>query len=84
MSNQEEAMQRDGRNVSPNFLSWFRDYVKISYNITLLSYVCILNILITSFFQQCVKVADVHPVLRQLAYRLVKVKSYGRYDVNGF
>jgi hypothetical protein len=50
MSNQEEAMQRDGRNVSPNFLSWFRDYVKISYNITLLSYVCILNILITSFF----------------------------------
>jgi hypothetical protein len=31
-----------------------------------------------------VKVVDVHPDLRQLAYGLVKVRSYGRYDVNGF
>jgi hypothetical protein len=31
-----------------------------------------------------VKVVDVHPDLRQLAYELVKVRSYGRYDVNGF
>jgi hypothetical protein len=31
-----------------------------------------------------VKVVDVHPDLRQLAYRLVKVRSYGRYNVNGF
>jgi hypothetical protein len=31
-----------------------------------------------------VKVVDVHPDLRQLAYRLVKVRSYGRYDINGF
>jgi hypothetical protein len=46
--------------------------------------VSILNILITSFFRQCVKVADVHHDLQQLAYRMVKVKSYGRYDVNGF
>jgi hypothetical protein len=45
--------------------------------------VCILNILIT-FFQWCVQVVDVHPDLRQLAYGLVKVRSYGRYDVNGF
>jgi hypothetical protein len=44
----------------------------------------ILNILITLFFRQCVKVADVHHDLRQLAYELVKVRSYGRYDVNGF
>jgi hypothetical protein len=46
--------------------------------------VCILNILITSFFRQCVKVINIHPDLRQLAYGLVKVRSYGRYDVNGF
>jgi hypothetical protein len=46
--------------------------------------VCILNILITSFFRQCVKVVDIHPDLRQLAYRLVKVRRYGRSDVNGF
>jgi hypothetical protein len=45
--------------------------------------VSILNILITLFFRQCVKVADVHPNLRQLAYGLVKVRSYARYDVNG-
>jgi hypothetical protein len=31
-----------------------------------------------------VKVFDVHPDLRAPAYRLVKVRSYGRYDVNGF
>jgi hypothetical protein len=31
-----------------------------------------------------VNVIDVHPDLRQLAYRLVKVRSYGHYDVNGF
>jgi hypothetical protein len=31
-----------------------------------------------------VKVADIHHDLRQLAYGMVKVKSYGRYDVNGF
>jgi hypothetical protein len=46
--------------------------------------VSILNILITSLFQQCVKVVDVQPDLRKLAYRLVKVRSYGRYDINGF
>jgi hypothetical protein len=38
----------------------------------------------TSFFRQCVKVVDVHPDLRQLAYRLVKVRSYDRYDIIGF
>jgi hypothetical protein len=31
-----------------------------------------------------VKVVDIHPDLRQLAYRLVKVRIYGPYDVNGF
>jgi hypothetical protein len=31
-----------------------------------------------------VKVVDVHPDLRQLAYRLVKVRIYDHYDVNGF
>jgi hypothetical protein len=31
-----------------------------------------------------VKVVDVHPDLLQLVYRLVKVRSYGCYDVNGF
>jgi hypothetical protein len=36
-SNQVEAMRRDGINGGPNFLSWFQDYVKIFYHITLLS-----------------------------------------------
>jgi hypothetical protein len=31
-----------------------------------------------------VKVIDVHPDLLQLAYGLVKVRSYGCYDINGF
>jgi hypothetical protein len=31
-----------------------------------------------------VKIVDVHPDSRQLAYGLVKVRSYGRYGVNGF
>jgi hypothetical protein len=31
-----------------------------------------------------VKVVDVHPDLWQLAYGLVNVRSYGRYDLNGF
>jgi hypothetical protein len=31
-----------------------------------------------------VKVIDVHPELQQLAYESVKVRSYGRYDVNSF
>jgi hypothetical protein len=35
-------------------------------------------------FRHCVKVVDVHPELRKLAYGLVKLTSYGRYDVNGF
>jgi hypothetical protein len=35
-------------------------------------------------FLQCVQVIDVHPDLRHLAYRLVKVRSYGHYNVNGF
>jgi hypothetical protein len=30
------------------------------------------------------KHADVHEELRQLSYRLVKVRSYGQYIVNGF
>jgi hypothetical protein len=46
--------------------------------------VCILNILITSFFRQCENVVDVDPDLRQLAYGLVKVRSYDHYNVNGF
>jgi hypothetical protein len=29
-------------------------------------------------------VVDVHPDLRQLSYGLVKVRNYGRYDINGF
>jgi hypothetical protein len=36
------------------------------------------------FFRRCVQVVDVHPDLRQLAYGLVKVRSYGRYDINDF
>jgi hypothetical protein len=31
-----------------------------------------------------VKVVDINPDLRQLGYGLVKVRSYGLYDVNGF
>jgi hypothetical protein len=31
-----------------------------------------------------VKVADFHQDLRQLAYGLVKFRSYDRYDINGF
>jgi hypothetical protein len=30
------------------------------------------------------KVSDIHDDLRQLSYGSVIVRSYGRYDVNGF
>jgi hypothetical protein len=50
----------------------------------MLTYVSILNILITSFLRQCVKHADLHKDLQQLSYGMVKVRSYGQYDVNGF
>jgi len=33
---------------------------------------------------QCLQTSDVHEDLRQLSYGSVRVKSYGRYDVNGF
>jgi hypothetical protein len=33
---------------------------------------------------QCVEVANIHDDLRQLSYRSVTVRSYNRYDVNGF
>jgi hypothetical protein len=46
--------------------------------------VFILNILITSFSQHCVKVVDCRKDLRHLAYGLVKDRSYSCYDVNGF
>jgi hypothetical protein len=36
-SNQVETMRRDGINGGPNFLSWFRDYVKSLIILTLLS-----------------------------------------------
>jgi hypothetical protein len=31
-----------------------------------------------------VKVVNIHPDLRQLTYGLVKFRSYGHYNVNGF
>jgi hypothetical protein len=36
-SNQVEMMRQHGINGEPNFLSWFQDYVKTFYHITLLS-----------------------------------------------
>jgi hypothetical protein len=46
--------------------------------------VYIQNILITSYLRQCVEYADVHEDLQQLPYGLVKVRIYGRYDINEF
>jgi hypothetical protein len=39
---------------------------------------------LTPYSFQCTKHADVHDDLRQLSYGRVTVRSYGRYDVNGF
>src|SRR6266540_5081946 len=39
---------------------------------------------LTSYSFQCTKDADIHDDLRQLSYGRVTVRSYGRYDVNGF
>jgi hypothetical protein len=33
---------------------------------------------------QCVLAGNIHVDLRQLSYGSIVVKSYGRYDVNGF
>jgi hypothetical protein len=40
--------------------------------------------LLTSYPFQCTKVANIHDDLWQLSYGSVTVRSYGRYDVNGF
>jgi hypothetical protein len=63
--------------------------VLISCNISLSFFIVgigvyIQNILITSYLWQRVEHADVHEDLRQLSYGLVKVRSYGRYDINEF
>ena len=39
---------------------------------------------ITWFRQLAIQSVNVHPDLRQLAYSSITVRSYGRYDVNGF
>jgi hypothetical protein len=36
------------------------------------------------FKQRAIQDPDIHPDLRQLSYGSVTVKSYGRYDVNGY
>jgi hypothetical protein len=62
---------------SPGF-----EIIRISYHITLLSYVCILNIFIT--FSTVCSSYRCPSRLAAASLRLVKVRSYGRYDVNGF
>jgi hypothetical protein len=67
-----------------NFLTWFREHVN-PYLTSDLSMICIMfNHLTFVIGSQCVLAGNVHADLRQLLYRSIAAKSYGRYDINGF
>jgi hypothetical protein len=71
---------------STNRIDWFQIYVQSSSDIFSSSYVhtsCYFHVQ-TPYPFQCTKVADIHDDLRQLSYGSVTVRSYSRYDVNGF
>jgi hypothetical protein len=79
-------MRRRGINGGPNFIDWFPIHVQSSCDIFSSSYVqtyCDIHVQ-TSYPFQCTKVADIHDDLRKISYGSVIVRSYGRYDVNGF
>jgi hypothetical protein len=81
---QLDKLRREGIHGGPNFLSWFREHV-IAYLTSDLSVICIMfNHLTYIIGSQCVLASNVHADLRQLSYRSIVAKSYGRYDVNGF
>jgi hypothetical protein len=68
----------------PNFLTWFREHVN-PYLTSDLSMICIMFTHLTCIIgSQCVLAGNVHAGLRQLSYGSIVVKSYDRYDVNGF
>jgi hypothetical protein len=77
-------MRWGGINGGAKFLSWFQSHVTFFVIFSVGLGVYIQNILITSYLRQCVEYADVHEDLRLLSYGLVKFRSYGRYDINGF
>jgi hypothetical protein len=68
----------------PNFLTWFREHVN-SYLPSDISVICIMfNHLTYLIGSQCVLASNVHVDLRQLSYRCIVAKNYGRYNVNWF
>jgi hypothetical protein len=84
---QLDKLRREGIHGGSNFLTWFREYVNphlTSYlyvTCIMFNYLTYLTYLIGS---QCVVAGNVYADLCQLSYGSITVKSYGRYDGNGF
>jgi hypothetical protein len=84
ITKQFDKLCREGIHGVPNFLTWFQEHVN-SHLTSGLSVTCIMfNHLTYLIGSQCVLAGNVHADLRQLSYRSVIAKSYGRYDVNMF
>jgi hypothetical protein len=81
---QLDKLCREGIHGGHNFLTWFREHV----NPHLTSYFSVTYIMFNHLTyligSQCVLAGNVHVDLRQLSYGSITMKSYGRYDVNGF
>jgi hypothetical protein len=81
---QLDKLRREGICGGPNFLTWFREHVN-PYLTSDISVICnMFNHLTYLIGSQCVLAGNVHADLRQLSYRSIIAKSYGRYDINEF
>jgi hypothetical protein len=85
MTKQLDKQHREGIHGGPNFLTRFRNTCKSSIESSGLSMTCIMfNHLTYLIGSSCMLAYNVHADLRQLSYGSITVKSYGRYNVNGF
>jgi hypothetical protein len=84
MVKQLDKLCWEGIHGGPNFLAWFREHVNTHLTSTLSLTCVVFNHLTYPIGSQCVLAGNIHADLRQLSYRSVVAKSYGRYDINGF
>ena len=84
MAKQLQKLRLDGLYGQPNFISWIRDHVSLVYIVILPCIFVVICNTIRFHDGQFGMVVGVHPDLHQLSIGRVILKSYGRYDVNGY
>jgi hypothetical protein len=88
MMKQLDKLRLKRINGGPNFPTWFKEHVNPDIYIYIYIYILfcsiIFNRLTNLVGSQCVLADNVRVDLHHLSYGSVTVKSYGRYDVNGF